>query len=181
MRAGRQRARPKTWQTPGPSGTALYTRWCGPARARVHVVGASFLIRGGRSVRDPRSCFVRVGLSTNPPARPAKWVGLFIRNRRAAAHGGASDLRTRPRTSRTRTSSSAAPNSRQRAGRLPSGDRCALGHWHSVSGTRRALRAAGTAAEAPRGIGPTWSTACGCRLIRPDSRPRLDRRHPRIP
>jgi hypothetical protein len=24
----------------------------------------------------------------NPPAHPAKWVGLFIRNRRAAAHGG---------------------------------------------------------------------------------------------
>jgi hypothetical protein len=75
-------------QTPGSSGTALYTRWCGPARVRLHLNGASFLVRGGRCVSDPRSYFVRVGLRAAPPARPAKWVGLFIRNRRAAAHGG---------------------------------------------------------------------------------------------
>ena len=75
-------------QTPGTSGTALYTRWCGPASARVHLNGTSFLIRGGRCVSDPRSFFVRVGLSASPPARPAKWVGLFIRDRRAAHAGG---------------------------------------------------------------------------------------------
>ena len=75
-------------QTPGPSGIALYTRYCGPARARLHTNGKSFLIRGGRCVSDPGSYFVRVGVSANPPARPTKWVGLFIRNRRAAAHGG---------------------------------------------------------------------------------------------
>ena len=74
-------------QTSGTSGTPLYTRWCGPARARVHVNGASFLIRGGRCLGHPTSYFVRVGLIANPPARPAKWVGLFIRDRRAA-HAG---------------------------------------------------------------------------------------------
>jgi hypothetical protein len=74
-------------QTPGTSGTPLYTRWCGPARARVHVNGASFLIRGGRCVGRPTRYFVRVGLIANPPAHPAKWVGLFIRDRRAANPG----------------------------------------------------------------------------------------------
>jgi hypothetical protein len=74
-------------QTPGTSGTPLYTRWCGPARARVHVNGASFLIRGGRCISHPRSFFVRVGLIANPPAHPAKWVGLFIRDPRAANAG----------------------------------------------------------------------------------------------
>ena len=65
-------------QTPGTSGTALYTRWCGPARARVLFNGTSFLIRGGRCLSDSRRFFVRVGLIANPPARPANWVGLFI-------------------------------------------------------------------------------------------------------
>ena len=74
-------------QTPGTSGTALYTRWCGPARARVYLAGTSFLIRGGRCVSDPSSFFVRVGLVANPPARPAKWVGLFIRHPQAAHPG----------------------------------------------------------------------------------------------
>ena len=75
-------------QIPGPSGTALYTRWCGPATARVHLDGASFLLRSGHCIGKPTSYFVRVGLMANPPARPAKWVGLFIRNRRAAVDGG---------------------------------------------------------------------------------------------
>lgn len=30
---------------------------------------------------------MRVGLIANPPARPAKWVGLFIRDKRAARAG----------------------------------------------------------------------------------------------
>lgn len=75
-------------QTPFTSGTALYTRWCGPATARVHLDGTSFLIRGGHCIGKPTAYFVRVGLIANPPARPAKWVGLFIRDSRAA-HAGA--------------------------------------------------------------------------------------------
>jgi hypothetical protein len=78
-------------QTPGTSGTALYTRWCGPAKARVHVDGVresgSLLIRGGRCVGHPTSYFVRVGLIANPPAGPGKWVGLFIRHPQAAHPG----------------------------------------------------------------------------------------------
>jgi hypothetical protein len=74
-------------QKPGTSGTALYTRWCGPATVRVHLDGASFRIRSGRCVAKPTSFFVRVGLIANPPARPAKWVGLFIRDSRAAYAG----------------------------------------------------------------------------------------------
>lgn len=74
-------------QTPGTGVAPLYNRWCGPAMARVHVNGASFLIRGGRCVGHPTSFFVRVGLIANPPAHPAKWVGLFIRDPRAA-HAG---------------------------------------------------------------------------------------------
>ena len=75
-------------QTPSPAtSTTLYTRWCGPARVRVHADGASFLIRSGRCVGHPTSYFVRVGLIANPPARPAKWVGLFIRDKRAARAG----------------------------------------------------------------------------------------------
>ena len=74
-------------QIPGPSGTALYTRWCGPATARVHLDGASFLLRSGHCIGKPTSFYVRVGLIANPPARPAKWVGLFIRDSRAA-HAG---------------------------------------------------------------------------------------------
>jgi hypothetical protein len=55
--------------------------------ACVHVNGASFVIRGGRCIGHPTSFFVRVGLIANPPAHPAKWVGLFIRDRRAARAG----------------------------------------------------------------------------------------------
>ena len=77
--------------TLGTSGPALYTRWCGPARARVHVnvvrESASLLIRGGRCVGHPTSYFVRVGLIANPPAGPGKWVGLFIRHPQAAHPG----------------------------------------------------------------------------------------------
>ena len=80
-------------QTPSPAtSTTLYTRWCGPARVRVHANGKSFLIRSGRCAGNQTSYFVRVGLIALPPARPAKWVGLFIRNRRAAARGGTVEL-----------------------------------------------------------------------------------------
>lgn len=74
-------------QTPGTSGPALYTRWCGPATVRVHHDGATYRLRSGRCIGKPTSYFVRVGLIANPPARPANWVGLFIRDARASAAG----------------------------------------------------------------------------------------------
>ena len=98
-------------QIPGPSGTALYTRWCGPATARVHLDGASFLLRSGHCIGKPKAYFVRVGLIANPPARPAKWVGLFIRAGRAA-QPGTFRLAERTRASRTRRSSLAVPSFR---------------------------------------------------------------------
>ena len=79
---------PVAVQTPSPAtSTTPYTRWCGPARVRIHANGTSFLIRSGHCAAHPTSYFVRVGLIALPPARPAKWVGLFIRDRRAA-HAG---------------------------------------------------------------------------------------------
>jgi hypothetical protein len=68
--------------TPGRPDRALYTRFCGPATARVHHNGTPFLIRGGRCFsRDP-GYMVVAGLMAKSSAR-AKWLGLYLHDPRA--------------------------------------------------------------------------------------------------
>jgi hypothetical protein len=135
-------------QTPGTGVAPLYNRWCGPAMARVHVNGASFLIRGGRCVGHPTSFFVRVGLIANPPAHPAKWVGLFIRDPRAA-HAGTFRLAETATSFVYATIQLGGPALEIAGGTITIARSMRAGTLHFVSGTRRPWSAAGPAAEVP--------------------------------
>jgi hypothetical protein len=146
-------------QTPGTGVAPLYNRWCGPAMARVHVNGASFLIRGGRCVGHPTSFFVRVGLIANPPAHPAKWVGLFIRDPRAA-HAGTFRLAETATSFVYATIQLGGPALEIAGGTITIARSMRAGHLHFVSGTRR----------------PGWQLdlRLKCRTAIPHARPAAD-------